>query len=211
MKLTIFGPTGATGQQIVRQALSAGHEVTAVARHPEAVQPTHPQLQAVAGDVLNPASLREPIAGADAVISALGSRKLKQPTTVYSAGTTAILTAMREAGVRRLIAISAAPVAPDQQKNLLERRVLHPMLHRFFGGGYDDMRRMEDLLAASDRDWTVFRPPRLTNKPASGRYRTAVDAPLPRASSIPRADLATAMLAATQDPGLARHAITIAT
>lgn len=211
MRLTVFGPTGATGEQIVRQALTAGHEVTAVARQPEAVRPAHRQLRAVAGDVLNPASLRESVAGADAVVSALGSRELSRPTTVYSAGTAAVLTAMAEAGVRRFVAISAVPVAPDEQKNLFERRVLHPLLYRFFGGGYDDMRRMEDLLAASDRDWTVFRPPRLTNKLASGRYRTAVDAPLPRARSVSRADLAAAMLAAAQDPALTRHVVTIAT
>lgn len=211
MKLTIFGPTGGTGVQIVRRALAAGHQVTTVARRPEAVRPGHPQLRTVAGDVLGPAPLREPVAGADAVLSALGSRGVRQPTTVYSAGTAAILTAMREAGVRRFIGISAVPVAPDEQKNLFERRVLHPMLYWFFGGGYDDMRRMEDLLAESDLDWTVFRPPRLTSKPANGRYRTALDAPLPRARSIPRADLADAMLAAAQDPALAGHVVTIAT
>lgn len=58
MRLTVFGPTGATGEQIVRQALTAGHEVTAVARQPEAVRPAHRQLRAVAGDVLNPAPSR---------------------------------------------------------------------------------------------------------------------------------------------------------
>ena len=69
---------------------------------------------------------------------------------------------------------------------------------------------MEDLLAASDRDWTVFRPPRLTNGAPTERHRTAVDAPLPRAWSVSRADLAAAMLAAAQDPALVGHAVTIA-
>src|SRR5262249_47537048 len=83
--------------------------------------------------------------------------------------------------VRRLIVISAAPLAPDADKTVFERRVLHPLLHRFFGGGYADMGRMEQLLAESDRDWTIFRPPRLTDKPAAGHYRSAIAAHLPQA------------------------------
>jgi putative NADH-flavin reductase len=211
MKLSMFGPTGGTGEQLVRQALAAGHDVIAVARRPEAVSVDHPSLRVVAGDVLDPASLREPVAGADAVLSALGSREGNRPTTVYSAGTAAILTAMRESGVRRFVGLTAAPLIPDEHKTLIERRVLHPLLYHFFGGGYDDMRRMEELVAGSDLDWTVFRPPRLTDKAGSGRYRSTHEAPLRAGRSIPRADLATAMLAAADDPALVGHAVTIAT
>lgn len=72
------------------------------------------------------------------------------------------------------------------------------------------MRRMEDLLAESDREWTVFRPPRLTDREFTGRYRNAVDASLPHARAVSRADLAAATLAATQDPALIGHVVTIA-
>jgi putative NADH-flavin reductase len=210
MKLTVFGPTGATGEQIVRQALALGYEVTTVARRPEAVALTDPHLRVVRGDVLDPASLGEGIVGADAVLSALGSRQANRPTTVYSTGTEAVLDAMRETGVRCFLGISAVPAEPEDQKSTLERYLVHPLLHLFFGGGYDDMRRMEDLLAASDRDWTVFRPPYLTNGASTGRYRIALDSPLPRARSVSRADLAAAMLAAVKDPALIGHAVTIA-
>jgi putative NADH-flavin reductase len=210
MKLTVFGPTGATGEQIVRQALTSGHEVMAVARRPEAVPLTDPRLRVVYGDVLNPASLHDGIVGADAVLSALGSRQMSRPTKVYSAGTAAVLAAKRDAGVRRFVGVTAVPVGPEDQKSVLERYLVHPLLHRFFGGGYDDMRRMEELLAESDLDWTVFRPPQLTNGPPTGRYRAAIDAPLPRAWRVSRADLAAAMLAAANDPALIGHTVTIA-
>ena len=91
MKLTVIGPTGATGEQIVRQVLASGYEVTTVARRPEAVALTDPHLRVVRGDVLDPASLGEGIVGADAVLSALGSRQANRPTTVYSTGTAAVL------------------------------------------------------------------------------------------------------------------------
>ncbi len=211
MRLTVFGPTGATGEQILRQALAAGHDVTAVARRPDALAITDPRLRVVPGDVLDPASpLRDGVGGADAVLSALGGRAMNRTTTVYSTGTAAVLAAMRETGVHRFIGITAAPTGPDDQKSALNRYVVHPLLHRFFGGDYDDMRRMEDMLAMSDREWTVFRPPRLTDSAFTGRYRTAVDAALPRAWTVSRADLAAAMLAAVHDPALVGHAVTIA-
>ena len=187
MKLTVFGPTGATGEQIVRQALALGYEVTTVARSPEAVALTDPHLRVVRGDVLDPASLGEGIVGADAVLSALGSRQANRPTTVYSTGTAAVLDAMRETGVRRFLGISAVPAEPEDQKSTLERYLVHPLLHLFFGGGYDDMRRMEDLLAASDRDWTAFRPlisPMEHRRDATGSLWT-VRCPVPAVCPAP--------------------------
>lgn len=117
---------------------------------------------------------------------------------------------MQAAGVTRFFGISAIPVAPESIKSAFERRMLHPLLYRFFGGGYADMARMEQLLAGSAINWTVFRASRLTNGPQTGRYRTAVNSRLPRASSVSRADLAEAMLAAVGDTALYRHAVAIA-
>jgi putative NADH-flavin reductase len=210
MKMTVFGASGATGEQILRRGLAAGHEVTAVARRPEAVQQAHPRLRVVAGDVLRPASLPAAIAGTEVVLSALGSRAMREPTTVYSAGTAAVLAAMHEAGVRRFIGITAAPLGPKDQHGALERYLMNPVLWLFFGAQYEDMRAMEALVAASDRDWTVFRPPRLTRNAATGHYRLAVDAPLQRARTVSRADLAVAMVAAAQDPTMIGHAVSIA-
>lgn len=210
MKLTVFGPSGGTGQQIVAQALAAGHSVTAVARRPDAVEASGPGLrELVPADLSDAASLREAITGSDAVISALGSRAGNAPTTVYSEGTRAIVAAMKDVGVRRIITISAAPVAPNEQKSFVMRRVADPILYRFFGGGYDDMKRMEAVLAQSDSDWTAFRPPRLTDGRATGKYRMAVDAGLPRIRSISRADLAGAILRAVEDNAVVGHAVTI--
>lgn len=210
MRLAIFGATGGTGEQVVRQALAAGHQVTAFARRPDALRTVFPQLHIVQGDIDDCHAVHQAVADTDGVLSALGSRTMKAATTVYSTGTTTILTAMQKAGTRRFVGVSAAPVAPATHTSLVERHVVHPLLHRSYGGGYNDMRRMEDLLAASECDWTVFRPPRLTDKPAIGHYRTAVDGPLARAWSLSRGDLATAMLAAAHDTTLAGHTVTIA-
>lgn len=210
MRIVLFGATGKTGRCLLDQSLAAGHDVTALVRHPESL-PSAPRLRAVYTDLLADAGpLPRALAGADAVLSALGTRAGNSPTTIYSAGMAAILDAMHHAGLKRVVTVSAATLLPDDQRPRMERALLDPILNRFFGAGYDDMRRMERLLAASDSDWTVFRPPRLTDKPGTGRYRTAIDAPLPRTRTIPRADLATAMLAAVRDSAFVQHAITIA-
>jgi len=210
VKLTVLGSTGGTGRLLVQQALAAGHEVTAVARRPEAVDAAGSGLRVVAGDLRDPASLREGLAGAEAVLSAVGSRAAREPTTLYSEGIASLLAAMVEARVRRLVVVSAAPVAPDGEKTTIDQYLLHPIIRRFFGPVYDDMARMEQVLRASTCDWTVLRPPRLTDGPTTHRYRTAVDARLPGARSVSRGDLAAAMLAAVDDRSLIGHAVAIA-
>lgn len=59
MKLTVFGPTGGTGTQLITQAPAAGHQVTAMARHPESVTASQPGLTVIEADVLNQAPARK--------------------------------------------------------------------------------------------------------------------------------------------------------
>lgn len=208
MKIVVLGASGGTGTQVVEQAVAAGHDVTAVVRRPAAVD--LPGARVLAGDVLDPATLDGAFEKADAVISALGSHSGRAPTEVYSRGTRNVRAAMAAAGVRRLVAVSAIPVSLPAEKTFADR-IVHAVLFRFFGGGYDDLRRMEaDLRSADDVDWTVFRPPRLLDGPPTGTYRVAVEAPLPRATAIRRADLAAALLAAVDDPALVGKVVPIA-
>lgn len=202
-RLVVFGATGGTGVHFTRAALAAGHTVTAVARDPSRMPITHQRLRTVRGDVLDRPSLTGSLDSADAVVSALGASSGRQPTTVYSAGVANILDLMSSAGLQRFVGISALPVTPRDQVDALHRLVLFPVLHRLFGENYADMARMEQLLRHSTADWTVMRAPRLTNGPATGRYRTALNEQLPRAGKISKADLADAMLRMLNDP----HAI----
>jgi uncharacterized protein YbjT (DUF2867 family) len=80
-----------------------------------------------------------------------------------------------------------------------------------FGKVYDDLARMEDLLRESGLDWTVLRPPQLTGKPLTGRYRTAVGRNVRGSRSIPRADVAHYMLAVLGQPDTTGQVIGIAT
>jgi putative NADH-flavin reductase len=210
MKLTVLGATGRTGVHVLDRALAAGHEVTAAVRNPAAVSRQHRLLRVVAADVLSVASMANALQGADAVCTVLGSTAPRQPTTLYSASIAAVVDAMNQVGVRRIVAVTAIPAEPDELKTFLERHVVHRLLHVFFGGGYDDMVRMEQLLRGSDTDWTVVRPPRLTNTQPTNHYRKSIDKRLSRAGKIPRADLAMALLDAVTDRSTIGHALTVA-
>lgn len=209
MNLTIFGGTGGTGDRLIHAALEAGHTVTAAARDPSRLPIPHERLRIVRADVLDPSSLNGTMDGADAVLSALGASANK-PTTVYSSGAANIVDAMHRAGVRRFIGVSALPVTPIHEVSALERLVVYPVLYRLFGEGYADMARMEQVLSGSDIDWTIVRPPRLTHRPATGRYRLAINHHLKRGRTISRADLATAMIRLLDQPAAVRATVGIA-
>lgn len=209
MHLAIFGSTGPTGRALVAQALDRGHDVMAFARDPAAVDATSARLQAVRADVLDEASFDGVLNGVDAVLSAIGGHG-RQPTTLYSEGAANIRDAMQQAGVRRFVGISALPVTPRTEFGPAERWIIIPVLSMFFGETYADMTRMEQVLRASDLDFTIMRPPQLTNKRATGKYRTAIDQHLRRARKISRADLATEMLRVIPDEQTIRATVTLA-
>lgn len=214
MKLTILGATGGIGGHLVRQALDAGHTVTAVVRDPSRLtvdRPDRPELRvAVVPDVTDPEALGSVVSGRDAVLSALGPPG-RRPVGIASAATRAILTAMDSVGVRRILVVSAAPVGPTPQgEGLFLRTVATPMIRAILRDGYADLALMERSLQAGSADWTAVRPPRLTDKPLTRHYRTAVGGPLANAWSISRADTAHAMLAAVADPATYRQPLSVA-
>ncbi|BEL05347.1 SDR family oxidoreductase [Actinoplanes sichuanensis] len=211
MRLTVFGATGGIGGHVVRQALDRGCEVTAVVRDPARLPMTHPALRAVTVPALDAAAdLAAVVHGSDAVLSGIGPRG-RHDGPVASTATRSILKAMESAEVRRLVVVSAAPVGPAPAgESLLNRRVLLPVISAVLKDVYADLRAMEDLLADSAAEWTAVRPPRLVDKPLTGRYRTAVGGGVARGTTIARADVAHAMLAALDDPATVRQPLGVA-
>jgi putative NADH-flavin reductase len=210
MRLTVFGATGGIGGHVVRQALDAGHEVTAVVRDPARLAVTHPALEVVTADVTDPEALRPAVAGRDAAVSALGPRSRKQ-VGIASAGTRAILRALEDSGVRRFAAVSAMPVGPvPEGETPLTRAVVLPLLRAVLRDAYADLAEMESEIRRSATDWTIVRPPRLTDGPLTREYRRVVGGNVPRGWSISRADVAHAMLAMPADPATVKQAVGVA-
>lgn len=207
MLITVFGATGGTGRLVVRQALEAGHEVRAVVRDPARLPVEHRNLRVHRADVFDPAAIRPTVADVDAVVSALGAPSRRDTSMVCARGVASILTAMASTGVRRIVAISAQPVLRNGGgESLWLRSTVLPIVRALHRNVYIDLARMEQLLVASSAEWTIVRPPMLTDKPGTGRYRTAVEANI-GGSGLTRTDLATALLDVLADPGTIRHAI----
>jgi uncharacterized protein YbjT (DUF2867 family) len=208
MKLTVFGATGKVGREVVRQALDAGHRVTAVVRDAARLDITHPALEVVTVPGLtDPTRLLPALDGSDAAISCVGPRGPRD-VTVASTATRGILAALEASGVRRFVAVSAVPVGPlPDGESWFNRRILLPFFGTLLRGIYGDLSRMEDEIQHSATDWTVVRPPRLTNKPLTGRYRAVVGGNVPRSRSMSRADTAHAMLAALGTPETVKQAV----
>jgi len=135
---------------------------------------------------MDPAAIISAIDGADAVLSAVGPRGTG-PTTVIQDSVRSIIQAMRKTGTRRFLQVSGSVVADEGESPYL-RYLLKPLARRTFLRHVSaDMRRGEEEIRDSDLDWTIFRPPSLTDKPATGAYRTAIDPqPATRIHRLPR-------------------------
>ena len=209
MKLTVFGATGGIGREVVRQALDAGHEVTAVVRDPARLSVTGDRLAVFRDDLTDPEAVRPAVAGRDVVLSGLGARSRKE-AGVAARLTRTVLGALEAEGVRRLLVVSAAPVGPPPEEDGPFDRTMRGIVSALLKDVYADLRAMEAELAGSTTDWTAVRPPRLQNKPVTGAYRTVVGGFPTKGRFIGRADVAHAMLAMAGDPGTVKQGVGVA-
>ena len=190
LKIAVIGANGRTGKEIVKQSLAAGHEVIALARRPEALNIEHPKLEIRRADVFDQTSLETALAGnIDAVVSAIGEAKISKPTTLYSQSAVNTITAMRKMRIRRLICIASSGYVDDAQQPFWVRFLQKNVLQRIFRYVYEDTMRMEKIVQVSALDWTIVRPPRLTNAARTGVYRIQKEV-VAKGAKISRADLA---------------------
>ncbi|WP_158894116.1 NAD(P)-dependent oxidoreductase [Amycolatopsis anabasis] len=207
MKLTILGATGGVGRYLVEHALADGHRVTAVVRDPARLLVRDENLTVVRGNALDAAAVKTALNGADAVLSGMGASSRRDPLNPASTSARAATEAMAATGVRRIVVVSAGPInRSGAGQSFAVRRVFSPLLWAFLRDVYTDLERMEGVLRESGLDWISVRPPRLLDKPGLGHYRHAIEAG-PSGASIPRADVARAMLDFLTEPATVGHAV----
>ena len=200
MRLTLLGASGRIGSHVLSWALTAGHEVTALARNPGSLAGSA-GLTVIAGEATDVDAVAEAVAGADAVLSALGPRGTKTPALLATAAD-ATVAAMEKAGTRRLICVSAAGafIQGDPDTGAVIKFVLPRVLAKTFA----DVREMEAVISASDLDWTLVRATRLVNGPETGHYRVRPDFPPVGGGKIARSDVAHFMAATLMEDGWVR-------
>lgn len=210
MRVLVAGATGMVGGYVVEQALARGHQVIAVARTPARLTIEHPDLSKFAADIEDAGAVAPLLAEVDAVISTVGIGTQKAPTTLYSAGTRSLLTGMAEHDVQRVAVISSEVAEHWANQSWFKLHVLLPMLQRFLGATYDDMRRMDVVLWESDAQWTAIRAPRIRNAEGKGSYRLDSEKALPGGFSITASDMATALLDIIERDDLTRQHVYVA-
>ncbi|MCW9032609.1 MAG: SDR family oxidoreductase [Rhodospirillales bacterium] len=168
MKIVVFGSTGNVGQQLVKQAIELGHDVTAHTRTPTKLDQTSENLKIIKGDILDPSSVKKAIEGQEVVMCALGM-PLMNKDGLRAKGTKNIVTAMEEIGVRRLVCLSS--LGTGDSFNILPfyyRFFLAPLLMRHL---FADHGAQESLIKSSKLDWTIARPGSFVKGPATDEYR----------------------------------------
>jgi putative NADH-flavin reductase len=193
MKIFVLGATGGIGRHLISLALERGYYATAYVRSPQKINTAHERLNVIPGDVFNADPMARAMAGHDAVLSAFGPLTIRSSTLRRQFGKTLAI-AMRKSGVRRTEVVSAAFLFQDLGPF---SRFLKATLFRQMA---PDMAGMETEVCQSDLDWTIVRPPRLTNGPARHSYRVA-DGTLPKGGFlISRADVAHFMIGEAENP-----------
>lgn len=204
MKLVVLGATGGTGLEIVRHAIERGHSVTAFVRSPDRLKQFRDRITVKQGDLLKSAELEQVLKGHDAVVSAFGARMpvSKADVNLLQRFAGALTSSMLHAGVRRVVVESVAFLFRD---SIVPPAYLLGRL--FFPRTVADASAMERVFAESELDWTMVRPPELTDKPYTGTYRVR-EGHLPRFGfKISRADVADFMIKIVENRSFIRKIV----
>ena len=207
MKLTIFGASGATGRELIQQALAAGYEVVAYVRSPARISTSQAGLTVVHRELTDSAALGRAIHGADAVISVLGprpGRDLRNQPLAH--GMQAILAAMHANGVRRLVISSTLSAADPNDLPDLQIKLLVAIIKTTMRPAYEEIVAVARAVRASGLDWTIVRVSMLNNQAGTDRIRAGYMGRQQVGTKLARADLARFMLGQVQDSTWLRQA-----
>jgi putative NADH-flavin reductase len=204
-RILVLGATGPTGREVVKQALEAGHEVTAFVRSPAKLAMTHDRLGLATGDVTaDGPALADAMRGKDAVICALGSGQSLAPHALMEQAMPRIVAAMRETGVKRFVLMSAFGVGETfAEIPVLPRILVRTLLARI----YADKEAGEKVLKRSNLDWTVVYPTGLTNGPRTENFRFGEHLKLHGLPTVSRADVAKFLVEQVDDDEYVRKGV----
>src|SRR5438309_1778038 len=200
MKLFVIGATGRTGREVVQQALARGHDVTAFVRSPESITLKNERLTVLKGNAMDEDQLSKAMQNHDAVISTLGPRQPFKPTSLLRNSALATTRAMHRSGVKRLVILSAAahfPGIPNRIASFIMRNHMRDSL------------AMGEIVQSDDLDWTIARPPRLTQEDYS-TYRSREGAAPKMGFTVSRKAVAAFMLEAIEQKKHVRKIVGIA-
>jgi len=207
MNLLIFGASGKTGHELVNQALELGHHVTAFVRDPDKLKVRHQRLEVSQGDVINYQLVEEAAKGNDAVISALGASSPFRFDQSVVDGAGNIIEAMEHNHINRFIYMSFIGVKESFKNAGFVIKYIAPKLLSTEIAGHE---ARETMIRRSQLDWTIVRPPTLTNGKLTKQLRSGEDISSGGFTvTISRADVAYFMLQQLVDKSFVRKSALI--
>jgi uncharacterized protein YbjT (DUF2867 family) len=203
-RIAIIGGHGKVALHLARILTDRGDEVTSVFRNPDhadeiAATGARPAVADI--ENLDTGALADLLAGHDAVVFSAGAGG-GDPARTYAVDRDAairVIDAAGEAGVRRFVMVSYFGAGPDHGVS---------QDNSFFA--YAEAKAAADAhLRASDLDWTVLGPGRLTLEPATGKIAVGADDRREggEASGVSREDVALVAAAALHDDSTIRRTI----
>ncbi|MES2111974.1 MAG: NAD(P)H-binding protein [Bacteroidota bacterium] len=211
-QVLVIGGNGGIGKQCIRIALDAGCYVTAILRTPSKLTMEHPNLKVVQGDVNNPAQIIPHLENKDAVISAVGASGGllgDKPTTLYSDSAKLILSGLDTIANTHVFFISASAVEISPVLPFFVRFFARYVLQKLLKHMYRDLLKMESVVKQSSVNYTIIRPPQLTDGEATGNYRMAINQFLRNGLKISRADVAHFIINHIDDTEIRRTTVEI--
>ncbi len=203
--ITVFGASGRTGNEIIKIALEKGFKINALYRNRSLITLSHNNLNVIEGDILKFSNVKSAINGTGCVISALGT-KPPYKDVFCSEGTKNIIKAMYEFNINRLICITGAMIGdyPGILSGFMNKMKVrfnktHPLISI-------DRLKQELAVKASGLNWTVLKPPRLTEGSMS-KYKMSENMKITGFSTISRKTIASLILDIIDDESTYQKAL----
>ncbi|MEM8937167.1 MAG: NAD(P)H-binding protein [Pseudomonadota bacterium] len=196
MRVSVFGATGMVGKVLTQALLDAGHDVTALVRSKDKLEDLAVRVQVLDGEYFDPLMQREALQNVDAVLTTIGPpMKRAENSGEYERAMTSLVSAMQEQAVTRIVSIAGAGVKLVDEKMTFGRATMRRVLILLAGQNYLDKEREHNVLAGSSLDWTIVRPPQITD--VDGAFVTSSEKP--PGMKVDRKQLAEFMVKAIED------------
>lgn len=197
--IAIFGGSGATGKALISRALGAGLRVRALARRSGSIDPGRLGIEVLQGELTSADDVLSTLQGCRAAICVFGPRP--PFTDIFCEDATAtIVAAMHQLGIRRLVCQTGGMIGDYPTNRTLPFQLMANLSGQRWPRQNLDREGQEKAVIRSGLEWTIVKPPRLTDGAAKGKWSAGLDVRVGMLSSISRDDLADFLLAETQRP-----------
>jgi len=187
--IAMFGGSGATGRHVIEQAMNRGFRVRTLVRNSGAFSPQSRAVQVIEGSLLNPSDIEKTLEGCDSVCCVFGPRPPFRDIFCAEA-TRIIVEAMQGWGIDRLLCQTGAMIGAYRENRTWLFRLMVRMFNRSNGAMARDRAEQEHIIEESGLDWTLVKPPRLTDRPPAGKYLAGPGVTVGLLSAVARSDVA---------------------